>query len=100
VDITPQIQQIQKQIQVVEKEITKENASSDDAKTKQQLDQAYQLEIMALELRIQQIQQQAAEQAAAKTVQQTASSSSQSASQNSTESGQASTDRHILNTTA
>jgi pimeloyl-CoA synthetase len=100
VDITPQIQQIQKQIQVLNKYITKENASSDAAKTKQELVQEYQLEIVALELQIQQIQQQAAQQAAAKAAQQTATSSRQSASQNSTDSGQANRNRPILDTTA
>jgi pimeloyl-CoA synthetase len=99
-DVTQQVQQIQKQIQALQKDITKENASSDAAKTKQEVVQEYQLEIVALELQMQQIQQRAAQQAAVRTTQQTAVSPNQSASQSSTDAGRIGADRYVLNTTA
>ena len=61
-----QIQQLQKQIQALEKQVSQENSSSDDAKTKAQMDQMYQLQIQELQMEIQQLQQQNAQKSAAK----------------------------------
>jgi len=51
--------QIQKQIAALQQKIIKEQASEDDAKTKEETVATYQVEIAALELQLQQIQQQA-----------------------------------------
>ena len=51
--------QILKQIAVLEQKIIKEQASKDDAKTKEETVVAYQQEIAALELQLQQIEAQA-----------------------------------------
>jgi predicted nucleic acid-binding Zn-ribbon protein len=51
--------QIQKQIAALQQQIIKEQASKDDAKTKVETVAAYQEEIAALEMQLQQIQQRA-----------------------------------------
>ena len=56
---TVNVAQLQKQIQALTKQITTEQNSKDDDKTKAQVIQALELQIQALEMQIQQAQQQA-----------------------------------------
>jgi hypothetical protein len=54
----PNVADLQKQIVQLQQEIIKEQQSKDDAKTKVQLEQAYQMQIAELQAEIQQARQQ------------------------------------------
>ena len=56
--VDAKISQVVKQIATAQGNITKENNSKDDAKTKQELVAAYQVQLIALQAQLQQLQQQ------------------------------------------
>ncbi len=62
-DSTSKMTQLLKQLQTVQKQLAAEVQSSDDAKTKLQMEQALQLQLIEIQAQIQELQQQQAQKA-------------------------------------